>query len=227
MIAFAPDGYEFAAPGFTPRRWAVPSWEVIRSAPPPAGGPAGSPFCTGAIVYTPDGRHIAVSFAVMNSAGTRYNSHVRLFDRATGARTADLGTTFGHAHPTQIAFSPDGALVAGNFGPVLGVVSAADGKEVARVKAGAKHVTGLAFTPNGSKLVAVSNDARVRVFDTRTWTETAGYEWKIGPLRCVAVAPDGLRMAAGSGRGKVVVWDVDAWRGFTRTGPSPRCRGRR
>jgi WD40 repeat protein len=150
-----------------------------------------------------------MSFAVMNARGTRYDSHVRFFDRATGAQTAELGTTFGHAHPTQIAFSPDGTVIAGNFGPVLGVVSVADGKEVARVKIGTKHVTALAFTPDGSKLVTVSNDTRVRVFDARTWTETTGYEWKIGPLRCVAVAPDGLRMAAGSSRGKVVIWDVD------------------
>ncbi len=100
-------------------------------------------------------------------------------------------------------------MIAGNFGPVLGVTSVADGEEVARVKTGTKHITGLAFTPDGAKLVAVSNDAKVRLFDTRTWIETTGYEWKIGKLRCVAVAPDGLRMAAGSDRGKVVIWDVD------------------
>ena len=39
--------------------------------------------------------------------------------------------------------------------------------------------------------------------------EVVDVEWKIGKLRCVAVAPDGLRMAAGSDRGKVVIWDVD------------------
>jgi WD40 repeat protein len=92
---------------------------------------------------------------------------------------------------------------------VLGVTSVADGEEVARVKTGTKHITGLAFTPDGSKLVTVSNDTCVRVFDAHTWTETRGYEWKVGKLRCVAVAPDGLRMAAGSDRGKVVIWDVD------------------
>jgi WD40 repeat protein len=70
-------------------------------------------------------------------------------------------------------------------------------------------VTGLCFMPNGSRLVTVSNDTKVRVFETRTWTETAGYEWKIGRLRCMAVAPDGLRTAAGSDRGKVILWDVD------------------
>ena len=39
--------------------------------------------------------------------------------------------------------------------------------------------------------------------------EAGGYDWKIGNLRSVAVAPDGSRMAAGSDTGKVVVWDAE------------------
>jgi WD40 repeat protein len=214
-VAFAPDGTEFAAPAFNPRQWAVPSWEVIRAGDASSGCPNqfrnGNEFRTGAIAYTPNGSSIAMCFAVRTHSSAPYSSsRLRFFDRATGAETADLLSTFGHAYPTQIAFSPDGSVIAGNFGPVLGVTSVADGKEVARIKTGTKHITGLAFTPDGSKLVTVSNDARVRVFDARTWKETAGYEWKVGKLRCVAVAPDGLRMAAGSGTGKIVVWDADA-----------------
>jgi WD40 repeat protein len=164
----------------------------------------------GGIAYTPSGHSLVVTVTVPNDIGPRfYDSHFWFFDRKTGARTADLRTTFGHSAPNKVALSPDGAVVAGNFGSVLGVVSVADGKQVARIKSGTKNITGLAFTPDGSKLVTVSNDTKVRVFDTRTWTETAGFEWKIGKLRCMAVAPDGLRMAAGSDRGKVIVWDVD------------------
>lgn len=211
MIAFAPDSTEFAAPAFTPRQWAVPSWKVIRDRTPSRALGLESTFATGAVAYTPDGRFVAISFAVFESQSQppRYDSHIRLFDRVTGERARDLRIRFQYAHPSQIAFSPDGSVLAGNFGPVLCVVSVADGREVARIKTGTKHITALAFTPDGTKCVAVSNDTRVRVFDARAWTETTGYEWKIGPLRCVAVAPDGLRMAAGSCRGKVVIWDVD------------------
>ena len=98
----------------------------------------------------------------MNPEGTRYDQCFRLFDLATGAYRTDLRTTFGHTHPTHIAFSPDGTVIAGNFGPVLGVVSVADGKQVARIKVGTKHITALAFTPDGSKCVTVSNDTKVR-----------------------------------------------------------------
>jgi WD40 repeat protein len=215
-LAFAPDGTEFAALDLGahtrqifPQRWAVPSWERICTEPKLA-RPLGQPYCTGAVTYTPDSCALALSFAAWhNDTDTYYDTRIRLFDRSTGIEKAAPEITFGYAHPTQIAYRPDGAVIAGNFGPVLGVVSVADGKEVASIKTGTKHITGLCFTPDGSKLVTVSNDTKVRVIDTRAWKETTGFEWKIGRLRCMAVAPDGLRMAAGSDRGKVVIWDVD------------------
>ena len=42
-----------------------------------------------------------------------------------------------------------------------------------------------------------------------TWEVVRQHEWKIGPLRSVCFAPDGLRCAAGSETGQVVVWDLD------------------
>ena len=34
-------------------------------------------------------------------------------------------------------------------------------------------------------------------------------DWEIGPMCSIAFAPDGMRAAAGSGKGKIVVWDID------------------
>jgi WD40 repeat protein len=207
-LAFSPDGQEIAASGLRPRQWALPSGKLVRTHDPP-NNPRGDRFATGTLVYSPDGETIALSFAVLNFGVNRYDSHVFLFDRATGEQVGDLNVAFKYAHPRMLAFSPDGSAIAGNFGPALGVLSVEDGTIVAWIQPGTKHITGLAFTPDGSKLVTVSNDERVRVYDTRAWTETTGYEWQVGKLGCVVVAPDGLRMAAGSGTGKVVVWDVD------------------
>jgi WD40 repeat protein len=72
-----------------------------------------------------------------------------------------------------------------------------------------KHFQAIAFTPDGRFLAAVRNDATARFWDARTWQPARAFEWGIGPLVSLAIAPDGMRAAAGSKKGKIVVWDVD------------------
>jgi hypothetical protein len=42
-----------------------------------------------------------------------------------------------------------------------------------------------------------------------TWQPVAKYQWKLGEMRAVTFSADGALAAAGSARGKIVVWDVD------------------
>jgi WD40 repeat protein len=67
----------------------------------------------------------------------------------------------------------------------------------------------LAFTADGRYLATVSNDETVRVWGARGWREQTTFTWRIGRLLTLALAADGLRAAAGSDAGKVVVWDLD------------------
>ena len=63
--------------------------------------------------------------------------------------------------------------------------------------------------PTAGTCLTVSNDETVRVWDARSWAELTTIQWTIGGLINLAVSPDGLRAAAGSDAGKVVVWDLD------------------
>jgi len=72
-----------------------------------------------------------------------------------------------------------------------------------------KHFTGIAVHPDGRRVLATCNDTTVREYDAVTLQEIRAYAWKVGRLRSVAVAPDGLTAAAGSDSGKVVVWDLE------------------
>jgi WD40 repeat protein len=72
-----------------------------------------------------------------------------------------------------------------------------------------KNFTGIAYHPSGRHLFATNNDATVHVFDTVTWERVKRFTWKIGPLKAVAVSPDGTLAAAGGDKGDVVIWDVD------------------
>jgi WD40 repeat protein len=69
--------------------------------------------------------------------------------------------------------------------------------------------TDAAFSPNGRWHATTTNDTTVTMWDTATWQPARRYGWKVGRLRAVAFAPDGLTCAAGSDSGKVVLFDVD------------------
>lgn len=71
------------------------------------------------------------------------------------------------------------------------------------------HFNGIAVHPHLRRVLAICNDQSVREYDAVTMKQIRAYDWKIGKLRCLAVAPDGLTAAAVGARRKVVVWDLE------------------
>lgn len=205
-VAFAPDGREVAAFGASPlARWSLPAGKRL----PGGWGGARSAhrFPALAMAYSPDGKTIATAYGVKN--GRRFEPRIFLWERDTGELRLEIVLEFTRHFPTGITFSPDNSLLVGTFGPVLGVVDAKTGVKVAALNASNRLFRGLAFTPDGKKLVAINTNDTARVYDTATWSEVTGYAWNIGKLTSVAVAPDGLRAACGSHLGRVVVWDLE------------------
>jgi WD40 repeat protein len=204
-LAFSPDGCTLAALGGPElRQWTVPSGKPI------TGQWGVSPVryrgLTGCLAYAPDGSVLATTHTFGSGPGS--------YERVAYLREARSGTVQGQlvfegvSVPTAIAFSRDGKLLAGICGPVMNVFDVATRERLAVVKPGKKHFKGLTFTPDG-RLVTVSNDQTVRMWEPCTLKQLRAYEWKIGKLGAVAVALDGQRMAAGGDTGRVVVWDAD------------------
>ena len=81
--------------------------------------------------------------------------------------------------------------------------------QVAYNRAGRRKHTALTFTPDGRRLVTASGDTSVRLWDTARWGEARRYDWDVGTISRVAVAPDGMRLAAGGSTGKAVHWDAE------------------
>lgn len=210
-VAFSPDSRVFVAHGNSERplrRWSVPDGEEL------PGGWGGTrtreSFPTGPLAFSPDGAILATLFGVLNKKGDRYLSVVILWDADTGEEVGRLTPTKDTTpHPTRLAFSPDGKLLAGVYGPALVVWDVAARKEVARHQPSKKHFKGVAFTADSTRLLTASNEAVIQVWAAPTWEETTAYAWKIGKLGCVAVSADGTLAAAGGSTGKVVVWDLE------------------
>jgi WD40 repeat protein len=109
-----------------------------------------------------------------------------------------------------LAFSPDGRTLVYTAGRELFVWDVPARREVRRVDLGAKHALDAAFTPCGRRLITVGKEGAARVWETAGWTCERVFAWEVGPLRAVAVAPDGTRAATAGDAGRVVVWDLDA-----------------
>lgn len=106
-----------------------------------------------------------------------------------------------------LAFSPCGHRVVFSAGRVLWVWDTRRGRELKRLSLDAKPFYDAAFTPNGERLITVSKDGIVRIWNTHSWQCEECYAWKVGPLCAVAVAPDGHHVAVAGDSGCIVVWD--------------------
>jgi WD40 repeat protein len=165
----------------------------------------GVPFVEG------DGHHIVpLSDGARFVTLGRYWRNPHLTVRSVG--TGGVLTTGGLAVFEQpaIAVAPDGKRLVAAIQLSLYVFSTDNLKEQRQTrKDGRKHFTAVAFHPSGKYLAATSNDTTVLLYDTTTWEVVRTFSWDIGRMRSIAFSPDGTLAAAGSDKGKVVVWDVD------------------
>ncbi len=114
-----------------------------------------------------------------------------------------------------LAISPDNAILAvAYFGadPCVTLYELPGGREMRRLDFDNGYARELAFTDDGRTLLSACSDQAIR-----RWT-LPGFE-AAGVLRghtyevsCLALLPDGQRLASGSGDGQVLVWEAAASR---------------
>lgn len=218
-LALAPDGaFALVSVRDALQRYDCPGADEFARAWETPENPHGPVVLFQGACVLPDGARCATVEVVPNALGALFPDlrldaeHVSLLSLRDTATAKLLQVV-----PLPVAFaerpqaSPDGARIVVLAGRSLYAFDANDLKKKPTkvMNTASKHFTAVAFDPTGRYLVAASNDATVRVLDANTFAEVRAFTWKIGRMRSVRFSPDGLRLAAGGERGRVVVWDAD------------------
>jgi WD40 repeat protein len=126
--------------------------------------------------------------------------------------TGEVRTTVKYPshHFRSFAISPDGRRFAVMGYDTLYLWDTAIWGAPKRVSGLNRWISAMAFHPTRPLLLAIQNlQTLVKFLDPDTGKSVAKFQWKLDEMRCVAFSPDGMLAAAGSARGKIVVWDVD------------------
>jgi WD40 repeat protein len=173
------------------RLFDVATGKERRSVPVPPDAP------TERLLLSPDGQTLAL-------AG---KTHTLVCDSATGRK---IGLLEGVHDSGSLAFSPDGRLLA-QVGKEVVLTEAATGLVRLRLPRSGDSADTLAFSPDG-RLLAVSDAARVLVYDVATGAEVAKFVGHEGQVSRLAFAPDGKTLVSGSTDSTALVWDLAAAR---------------
>ena len=141
---------------------------------------------------------------------------VAIWDATNGASLGSLAVGARLAH---LELGPDGrTLATSSFDATSAVTlwNVDTRAEIARLPGGGHQNCDVAFAPDGSSIVAATDNSVVRIFDLATLDATTVLEGHRGVVRAVRYTPDGAEIWSGSktGRatGRILVHDVSSGR---------------
>ena len=111
----------------------------------------------------------------------------------------------GRGYTTDIAYSPDGKMLAVGSSIGTWLYDANTGKEIALLTGHIGRVNSVAFSPDSKSLATVNNNYLIYLWDVITREHKATLP---GGARYITYSPDG-KMLAGSGGTYITLWDIE------------------
>lgn len=114
----------------------------------------------------------------------------------------------GKGHIIDIAYSPDGTLLAVASSIGIWVYDAATGEALDLITGHTGWVASVSFSPDGTKLASGSSDATIRLWDVETGRQLRTFEGHTDWVESMSFSPDGSTLASWSEDGTVLLWEL-------------------
>ncbi|MGB0747694.1 MAG: AAA family ATPase [Magnetospiraceae bacterium] len=132
--------------------------------------------------------------------------------KATAADRGILRLLNHHDTVTDVAYAPDGRIIASASGAAdgdIGLWDAQTGMLITALKADGSGVTRIAFSPDGTRLASATEDGLAYLWDVAAGSLLYRLEGHAEQVADLAFSPDGVYLATASDDGSAILWDAE------------------